>query len=101
MQELLLRLLSEVLYDGVLADANLYVVVNLHQNVAILDLYDSSENSAYGNDFITLLEGTAELLKFLLLLSLRANHKEPHNDKNEGEHHPHHPTSALLSWSSL
>ncbi len=86
-----LRLLRicEILYESLLAYADLHVVVNFDEDVVLLDLAYSSVDTADGNHLVTLLETVTESLKLLLLLSLRTDHEEPHHYEDKGEHNPH------------
>ena len=86
-----LRLLRicEILYKSLLAHADLYVVVNLDEDIVLLDLAYCSVDTADSYDLVALLETVTESLKLLLLLSLRTDHEEPHNYEDKGEHDPH------------
>ena len=42
-----------------------------------------------------------EILKFLLLFSLRTDHEEPHHHKDKGKHDPHRCSATLRCRRSL
>ena len=52
----LLRLLSEILYDSLLAYANLHILVNLYKNICILDFAYSTIDTADSHDLVAVLE---------------------------------------------
>ena len=59
---------------------------------------DLAEDAAVADDhLVTLLEGVLEGLELFLLLALRADHEEIHDDEHQEEEDPHGGAAARLA----
>jgi len=73
--------------DKALADLNLGVVGDAHDETVVLHVGDGAVNAAGRHDFVTGAEGGEHLLVLLLLLALRRDHQEIHRGKQQAEKH--------------